>query len=58
MAAMNLGSISFNILGKESTIDAKSIPPLCVMLSDPVSEVRTASTRALASLAQFKEGKV
>ena len=28
------------------------------MLSDEVSEVRTASTRALASLAQYKEGKV
>ena len=28
------------------------------MLSDDVSEVRTASTRALASFAQYKEGKV
>jgi len=28
------------------------------MLSDKVSEVRTAATRALASLAQYKEGKV
>jgi len=37
---------------------ANSIQPLCEMLSDEVSEVRTASTRALASLAQYKEGKV
>jgi hypothetical protein len=28
------------------------------MLTDQVSDVRTASTRALASLAQQKEGKV
>jgi hypothetical protein len=28
------------------------------MLTDTVSDVRTASTRALASLAQQKEGKV
>ena len=58
LAAMNLGSISYNSLGKEQTIEENSIPPLTVMLTDPVSEVRTASTRALASLAQYKEGKV
>ena len=58
LAALNLGSISYNSLGKEQTIDANSIPPLCEMLTDTVSDVRTASTRALASLAQQKEGKV
>ena len=58
LAALNLGSISYNSLGKEQTIDANSIPPLCDMLTDNVSDVRTASTRALASLAQQKEGKV
>ena len=55
---MNLGSISYNSLGKEETIVAGSIEPLCMMLTDEVSAVRTASTRALASLAQQKEGKV
>lgn len=58
LAAENLGSISYNENGKEATILANSIPPLCVMLSDNVSEVRTAAVRALASLAQLKEGKV
>lgn len=58
LSALNLGSISYNSLGKEQTIDALSIPPLCGMLTDSVSDVRTASTRALASLAQQKEGKV
>lgn len=58
LAAENLGSISFNESGKESTIEAKSIPPLCVMLTDSVSEVRTSALRALASLAQLKEGKI
>lgn len=51
LAALNLGSISYNTKGKEKTIEAMSIPPLCKMLHDEVSEVRTASTRALASLA-------
>jgi len=51
LAALNIGSISYNIKGKEKTIEAKSIPPLCKMLFDEVSEVRTAATRALASLA-------
>jgi len=58
LAAMNLGSISYNSIGKEETINAGSIPPLCEMLTDGVSDVRTASTRALASLSQYKEGKV
>lgn len=58
LAAENLGSISYNMQGKGSTIDAKSIPPLCEMLCDDISEVRTASVRALASLAQLKEGKI
>lgn len=40
------------------TIEAKSIPHLCQMLHDEVSEVRTASTIALTSLAQLKAGKV
>lgn len=35
-----------------------SIPPLCEMLTDKISQVRTAATRALCSLAQYKEGKV
>ena len=55
---MNLGSISYNNIGKEQTIYANSIPPLCNMLTDKVPDVRTAATRALASLAQYKEGKV
>ena len=58
LAAMNIGSISYNTLGKEQTIEAGSIPPLCDMLTDQVPDVRTASTRALSSLAQYKEGKV
>ena len=58
LAALNLGSISYNMRGKERTIEAKSIPPLCQMLHDEVSEVRTAATRALASLAQLKAGKI
>jgi hypothetical protein len=58
LAALNLGSISYNVKGKEKTIEAKSILPLTKMLFDQVSEVRTASTRALASLAQLKAGKV
>jgi hypothetical protein len=51
LAALNIGSISFNTLGKERTIEAKSIEPLTKMLFDKVSDVRTAATRALASLA-------
>ena len=51
LAALNIGSISYNVKGKEKTIEAKSIPPLTKMLFDEVSEVRTAATRALASLA-------
>jgi len=58
LAAANLGSISFNMSGKGLTIEAGSIPPLCEMLTDKVSQVRTAATRALASLAQYKDGKV
>jgi len=58
LAALNLGSISYNVKGKEKTIEAKSIEPLTRMLFDQVSEVRTAATRALASLAQLKAGKV
>ena len=58
LAALNLGSLSYNARGKEKTIEAKSILPLTQMLHDQVSEVRTAATRALASLAQLKEGKV
>lgn len=58
LAAENLGSISFNVEGKQQTIEAESIPPLCSMLKDPISDVRCAAVRALASLAQLKEGKV
>ena len=58
LAALNLGSISYNMKGKERTIEANSIQPLCRMMGDPVSEVRTAATRALTSLAQLKAGKV
>ena len=58
MSAMNLGSISYQAIGKENCIKAGSIKPLCEMLTDPISQVRTASTRALCSLAQMKEGKV
>ena len=45
-------------MGKEATIEAESIPPLCVMLSDDIYEVRASAVRALASLAQLKEGKI
>lgn len=58
LAARNLGSISFNERGKEATIKAESIPLLCKMLHDEVSDCRVAATRALCSLAQLKEGKV
>jgi hypothetical protein len=58
LAALNLGSISYNVRGKEQTIEANSIEPLCRMLFDPEEEVRTAATRALASLVQLKEGKI
>ena len=58
MAAENLGSISYNVMGKRATIEADSIPPLCAMLTDEIYEVRAASVRALASLAQLKEGKI
>lgn len=51
LSALNLGSISYNMKGKELIIEAGSIPFLCQMLHDDVSEVRTASTRSLASLA-------
>lgn len=58
LSAMNLGSISYNMRGKEKTIEAQSIPILCKMLDDDIKEVRTAATRALSSLAQLKAGKV
>ena len=34
LAALNIGSISYNTLGKERTIEAKSIEPLTKMLHD------------------------
>jgi hypothetical protein len=58
LAALNLGSISYNARGKEKTIEAASIPPLCRMLFDHEEDVRTAATRGLASLAQLKAGKI
>jgi hypothetical protein len=58
LAALNIGSVSFNVLGKERTIEAKSIEPLTKMLFDKVSLVRTAASRSLVSLAQLKAGKV
>lgn len=58
MSAENIGSISYNVMGKRATIEAESIPPLCGMLTDDIYEVRAASVRALASLAQLKEGKI
>lgn len=58
LAAENLGSISYNVMGKSATIEAKSIPPLCDLLSDEIFEVRASALRALASLAQLKEGKI
>lgn len=58
LAALNLGSISYNVRGKEKTIEAHSIEPLCRMLFDQEEDVRTAATRALTSLAQLKEGKI
>ncbi len=57
LAAENLGSISYNVMGKRATIEAESIPPLCDMLTDEIYEVRASAVRALASLAQLKEGK-
>ena len=50
LAAANLGSISYNSIGKELCIEANSIPPLCEMLTDKISNVRTAATRSLVSL--------
>ena len=58
MSAENLGSISYNVMGKRATIEAESIPPLCNMLTDDIYEVRASAVRALASLAQLKEGKI
>jgi len=58
MAAENLGSISYNVMGKRATIEAESIHPLCEMLTDEIFEVRASAVRALASLAQLKEGKI
>ena len=58
LSAENLGSISFNTLGKRATVEAESIPPLCEMLTDEIYEVRSSAVRALASLAQLKEGKI
>ena len=58
MSAENLGSISYNVMGKRATIEAESIPPLCIMLTDEIYEVRASAVRALASLAQLKEGKI
>ena len=58
LAALNLGSISYNGRGKEYTIKAESIKPLCEMLDDSITNCRIAATRALTSLAQLKEGKV
>lgn len=58
LAALNIGSISYNERGKEATIKAESIPILCGMLDDKVSACREAATRALVSLAQLKAGKV
>lgn len=51
LAALNTGSISYNVKGKERVIEARSIPILCNLLFDEISEVRIASTRALTSLA-------
>jgi len=36
LAALNIGSISYNERGKEITIKAESIPILCNMLHDKV----------------------
>jgi len=58
LSAMNIGSISYNSIGKDQTIDAGSIEPLCTMLTDKVSDVRKAASRALNSLSQYKAGKV
>lgn len=58
LVALNLGSISYNERGKEYTIKAESIKPLCTMLDDPITNCRIAASRALASLGQLKEGKV
>ena len=58
LAAENLGSISYNVHGKEAAIEADSIPPLCDMLGDDIYEVKSSAVRALASLAQLKEGKI
>lgn len=50
-SAMNLGSISYQAIGKDNCIKAGSIKPLSEMLTDPVSKVRTAASRALCSMA-------
>jgi len=51
LAALNIGSISYNERGKEITIKAESIPILCNMLHDKVPKCRQAATRGLVSLA-------
>lgn len=51
LSAVNIGCLSYNVKGKEKTIEAQSIPLLCNMLNDEHEEIRTAATRALASLA-------
>lgn len=58
LAAENLGSISYNVMGKRAAIEADSIPPLCNMLNDEIFDVRSSAVRALASVAQLKEGKI
>jgi hypothetical protein len=34
LSAQNIGSLSFNVKGKEKTIEAGSIPHLCRLLND------------------------
>jgi hypothetical protein len=51
LSAESLGSISYDEVGKLAVLEADSVEPLSVMLTDQINSVRTASVRALTSLA-------
>ena len=50
LAAMNIGSFSFALVGKSLALRANCVLPIASLLSDECSQCRAASTRALASL--------
>jgi hypothetical protein len=53
----NLACISYHEKGKNDVVQKGSIPALCQLLSDTVSDVREQVTLCLCSLAQINEGK-